>query len=119
MDIRDTALRHIDPTLGEAFGGAMTHSGGQDQLLDDTAQLQALGYSANFDRTMSLWENFSLGFTYLSPVVGVYSVFAICLAAAGPPFIWSYLVAGSGQMLVCLVFSEVVSQFPISGGIYP
>lgn len=97
----------------------MTHSGGQDQLLDDTAQLKALGYSAKFDRTMSLWENFSLGFTYLSPVVGVYSVFAICLAAAGPPFIWSYLLAGSGQMLVCLVFSEVVSQFPISGGIYP
>ena len=97
----------------------MTHSGGQDQLLDDAAQLKALGYAANFDRSMSLWENFSLGFTYLSPVVGVYSVFAICLAAAGPPFIWSYLLAGSGQMLVCLVFSEVVSQFPISGGIYP
>jgi amino acid transporter len=97
----------------------MSHSGAQDQVLDDAAQLKALGYSANFDRTMSLWENFSLGFTYLSPVVGVYSVFAICLAAAGPPMIWSYLLAGSGQMLVCLVFSEVVSQFPISGGIYP
>jgi amino acid transporter len=97
----------------------MSHSGSQDQVLDDAAQLKALGYTANFDRTMSLWENFSLGFTYLSPVVGVYSVFAICLAAAGPPMIWSYLIAGSGQMLVCLVFSEVVSQFPISGGIYP
>jgi len=97
----------------------MTHVRGQDQVVDDAAQLKALGYSANFDRTMSLWENFSLGFTYLSPVVGVYSVFAICLAAAGPPMIWSYLLAGSGQMLVCLVFSEVVSQFPISGGIYP
>lgn len=97
----------------------MGQSGRQEQVSDDAAQLKALGYNANFDRTMSLWENFSLGFTYLSPVVGVYSVFAICVAAAGPPMIWSYLIAGSGQMMVCLVFSEIVSQFPISGGIYP
>jgi len=89
------------------------------QAQNDAAQLQALGYATKFDRSMSLWENFALGFTYLSPVVGVYSVFAICVAAGGPPMMWSYLLAGSGQMLVCLVFSEIVSQFPISGGIYP
>jgi amino acid transporter len=88
-------------------------------LTDDEAQLAALGYSAKFDRTMSLWENFALGFTYLSPVVSVYAVFNSSIAAGGPPMIWSYLMAGMGQMLVCLVFSEVVSQFPISGGIYP
>ena len=41
----------------------------------DAAQLAALGYTAKFDRSMSVWENFALGFTYLSPVVGVYSVF--------------------------------------------
>jgi amino acid transporter len=85
----------------------------------DEEQLRALGYTSNFDRTMSLWENFALGFTYLSPVVGVYSVFAASIQAAGPPFIWSYILAGAGQLLVCLVFSEVVAQFPISGGIYP
>ena len=86
---------------------------------EDEAQLRALGYSAKFDRSMSLWENFALGFTYLSPVVGVYSVFAASLQAAGPPFIWSYPLAGIGQFLVCLVFSEIVAQFPIAGGIYP
>ena len=37
----------------------------------DADQLKALGYVSHFDRTMSRWENFSLGFTYLSPVVGV------------------------------------------------
>ena len=36
----------------------------------DADQLKALGYVSHFDRTMSKWENFSLGFTYLSPVVG-------------------------------------------------
>ena len=32
---------------------------------------------------------------------------------------WSYLLVGVGQMMVCLIFGEIVSQFPISGGIYP
>jgi amino acid transporter len=85
----------------------------------DTAQLAALGYTAKFDRKMSLWENFALGFTYLSPVVGVYSVFAVGITTGGPPMFWSYFLAAAGQFLVCLIFCEVVSQFPISGGLYP
>ncbi|MBU6442309.1 MAG: amino acid permease [Alphaproteobacteria bacterium] len=85
----------------------------------DAAQLAALGYTAKFDRSMSLWENFALGFTYLSPVVGVYSVFDLGLSTGGPPMLWSYFLAGAGQFLVCLIFGEVVSQFPISGGLYP
>ena len=32
---------------------------------------------------------------------------------------WSYLLVGIGQLLVCLVFCEVVSQYPIAGGIFP
>jgi amino acid transporter len=85
----------------------------------DTKQLQDLGYTSNFERSMTFWENFSLGFTYLSPVVGVYSVFAMALKAGGPPMFWNYFLVGLGQFLVCLVFGEVVSQYPISGGIYP
>lgn len=68
---------------------------------------------------MSKWENFSLGFTYLSPVVGVYTIFASAFAAGGPPMWWTYLLVGAGQLLVCLIFGEIVSQFPISGGLYP
>lgn len=85
----------------------------------DAEQLRALGYTSNFDRTMSFWENFSLGFTYLSPVVGVYSVFAMALRAGGPPMLWNYIYVGIGQFLVCLIFGEIVSQYPIAGGIYP
>src|SRR6185295_3100862 len=38
---------------------------------------------------------------------------------AGPPMIWSLLIAGAGQLLVALVFSEIVAQFPVAGGVYP
>ena len=85
----------------------------------DADQLRSLGYVSHFDRSMSIWENFALGFTYLSPVVGVYTIFATTFAAGGPPMWWTYLFVGMGQMLVCLIFGEIVSQFPISGGIYP
>jgi amino acid transporter len=85
----------------------------------DDEQLGRLGYRPRFERSMGLWGNFALGFTYLSPVVGVYTLFSISLAAGGPPFFWSYLVVGAGQLLVCLVFCEIVSQYPITGGILP
>ena len=98
---------------------AMMDASHRATLDADAAQLEALGYTSKFDRSMSKLENFSLGFTYLSPVVGVYSLFGFALAAGGPPMFWWYLLVGIGQMLVCLIFGEVVSQFPISGGLYP
>jgi amino acid transporter len=86
---------------------------------DDDAQLAALGYSGEFQRSMGLWANMALGFTYLSPLVGVYSLFAYSLSIGGPPAIWWIVIVGAGQLLVALVFGEVVSQYPLAGGIYP
>jgi len=85
----------------------------------DGDHLAALGYENSFNRSMSLWANFALGFTYLSPLVGVYSLFALAISTAGPPSIFWMIIIGGGQMLVALVFGEVVSQYPIHGGIYP
>lgn len=48
----------------------------------DAAHLDKLGYKSEFKRDMSPWANFSLGFTYLSPVVGIYTLFAYALATA-------------------------------------
>ncbi len=87
--------------------------------LGDTEHLKVLGYDDSFKRSMSLWANFALGFTYLSPLVGVYSLFALALSTGGPPSIFWLVIVGTGQLLVALVFGEVVSQYPIAGGIYP
>ncbi|WML30037.1 amino acid permease [Neobacillus sp. OS1-32] len=90
-----------------------------EHLDSDAAHLASLGYESEFRRDMSPWANFSLGFTYLSPVVGVYTLFAYALAQGGPPMIWSLIICGLGQLLVALVFSEIVAQFPVAGGVYP
>ncbi len=97
----------------------MTTAGPPAGQTDDDAQLAALGYSGEFHRSMGLWANMALGFTYLSPLVGVYSLFAYSLSIGGPPAIWWIVIVGVGQLLVSLVFGEVVSQYPLAGGIYP
>lgn len=90
-----------------------------DTTSADTDHLKVLGYDEGFQRSMSLWANFALGFTYLSPLVGIYSLFALGLATGGPPSIFWIFIVGAGQLLVALVFGEIVSQYPIAGGIYP
>ena len=97
----------------------MTPPGAHGGGTADDAQLAALGYTGQFERSMGLWANMALGFTYLSPLVGVYSLFAYSLSIGGPPSIWWIVIVGAGQFLVSLVFGEVVSQYPLAGGIYP
>jgi amino acid transporter len=89
-----------------------------EQTRADAAQLASFGYRQQLTRALGLWSNFSLGFTYLSPVVGVYTLFAFGLATAGPAVIWTIPLVVAGQMLVVLTFAEVSSQYPIAGGIY-
>ena len=84
----------------------------------DAAQLAALGYTQKLTRALGLWSNFAVGFTYLSPLVGVYSVFDYGLATGGPSFFWTIPLVLIGQGLVLLTFAEVASQYPLAGGIY-
>jgi amino acid transporter len=90
-----------------------------ERLDEDAAHLAALGYEVHFKRELRLRDTFALGFTYLSPLVGIYSLFAFAIDEAGPPAFWTVVLAGAGQFLVALVFGEIVSQFPIAGGLYP
>jgi amino acid transporter len=76
-------------------------------------------YRSEFKREMGFWGNLALGFTYLSPVVGVYTTIGAAIAISGAPAFWWLVIAGFGQLLVAMVFGEVVSQYPIAGGIYP
>lgn len=92
--------------------------GGPVASAEDVELLAALGYEQRFDRKVSLWGNFALGFVYLSPLVGVLSLFAVGLSTAGGPSVFWIVLIGLGQLLVALVFGEIVSQFPLAGGLY-
>ena len=77
------------------------------------------GKATQFERSIGLISNFSLGFTYLSPLTAVYSLFALAITLAGPPAFWWVVIAACGQLLVAVVFGETASQYPITGGLYP
>ena len=49
----------------------------QSAALDDDARLASLGYQPQLNRVLGLFANFSVAFTYLSPMVGIYSLFVL------------------------------------------
>lgn len=61
---------------------------------------------------------FGLSFADLSPIVGIYTVFAIGLIAAGPAFLWAFPLVLIGQLVVCGVFGNLVSKWPLQGSVY-
>ncbi|HET7566363.1 MAG TPA: APC family permease [Gaiellaceae bacterium] len=86
--------------------------------MDDVQYLEHLGYKQQLSRVMGIWSNFALGFTYLSPLVGIYSLFGYALATGGAAVLWAIPIVVLGQAMVVLVFGEVASQYPIAGGVY-
>jgi hypothetical protein len=41
--------------------------------MNESSRLAALGYRQELSRVLSLFDNFAVAFSYLSPMVGVYS----------------------------------------------
>src|SRR5215208_5837037 len=59
-----------------------------------------------------------MGFATISPVVGLYAVALVGTVVAGPAWVWVLPIAFAGQCLLLAVYSELASEFPISGGPY-
>ena len=80
--------------------------------------IAGFGYRPQFKRVLSLFADFSLGFSCMAPVGAFYGLFGFALATAGPAYFWTLPVVLAGQALVALVFAEAASQYPIAGSIY-
>jgi amino acid transporter len=87
-------------------------------LDDDDTRLESLGYRPQLNRVLGLFSNFSVAFTYLSPMVGIFTLFSLGLATGGPAYIWLTFIPVAGMLLVALVFGELASHYPISGALY-
>lgn len=69
-------------------------------------------------REFTLWSAFAFAFAFISPIVALYAIFGLAYSTAGPSFWWNFLIVFGGQLLVALVFAELVSRWPIEGSIY-
>src|SRR3954452_25640318 len=87
--------------------------------VDDDARLENLGYKPQLSRVLGFFANFAVAFTYLSPMVGIYSLFVLGLAVAGPAYLWLTFIPVIGMLFVALVFGEFASHYPVAGALYP
>jgi amino acid transporter len=84
----------------------------------ESDRLARFGYRQELSRVLSLFDNFSVAFSYLSPMVGVYSLYTLGLGTGGPRYIWTMPVVVCGMLLVASVFGELSSEYPLSGALY-
>jgi amino acid transporter len=87
-------------------------------VVDDDARLANLGYKPQLNRVLGFFSNFAVAFTYLSPMVGIYSLFVLGLATGGPAYIWLTIIPVIGMLFVALVFGELASHYPVAGALY-
>ena len=74
--------------------------------------------SGELKREFTFRSAFSLAFAFISPIIGLYTIFALALGAAGPGFWWGFPIVLGGQLLVALVLAELSSIWPLEGGLY-
>src|SRR4051794_16280660 len=84
----------------------------------DDARLESLGYKPQLNRVLGLFSNFAVAFSYLSPMVGIYSLFTLGVGTGGPAYVWLTWLPVAGMLLVALVFGELASHYPVAGALY-
>jgi amino acid transporter len=89
-----------------------------ERPLDDDARLANFGYRPQLNRVLGLFGNFSVAFTYLSPMVGIYSLFLLGVGTGGPAYLWLTIIPVVGMLFVALVFGELGSHYPVAGALY-
>jgi amino acid transporter len=81
-------------------------------------RLASLGYRPQLNRVLGFFENFAVAFAYLSPMVGIYSLFLVGVATGGPAYLWLAIIPAVGMLFVALVFGELASHYPVAGALY-
>ncbi|MFB7755006.1 APC family permease [Streptomyces sp. NPDC056121] len=84
----------------------------------DAARLADLGYTQELSRSLGILGNIAMGFAVVSPVVALYAVSMVGTMIAGPAWVWALPIVLLGQCLVVNVYSELASQWPLTGGPY-
>jgi amino acid transporter len=110
-----------DPIQGR---GGLPHSNmSQDSSFDagalqDDTYLEQLGYKPELNRALGSFSSFAVQFSMIAVGSSIFTTLIVGLGYFGPASFWSFLVGGGGQMLVGLAIAELVSCYPLAGGVY-
>jgi amino acid transporter len=89
-----------------------------DVETQDGDRLATLGYKQELSRVLSFFDNFSVAFSYLSPMVGIYSLYVLGFTTGGPRYLWLIPLVVAFMLPVALTFGELASDYPLSGALY-
>lgn len=84
----------------------------------DEQTLERFGYRQELERRLGYFSSFALSFSIISVTTGLFANYGNGLRAAGPAFVWTWLIVGGGQFLVALVFARLATEIPLSGYAY-
>lgn len=86
---------------------------------EDVELLNRLGYKQELNRSLGLFSSFGVQFTSIAIGSALFTTIIVGFGFFGPASFWAYLVGGALQVLfVGLVVGELVSAYPLSGGVY-
>src|SRR2546421_3397730 len=110
-------MRHLRPTIGGPMADIVAPVP-PGAVENEDARLENLGYRPQLNRVLGFFANFAVAFTYLSPMVGIYSLFLLGVAVGGPAYLWLTIIPVVGMLFVALVFGELASHYPVAGALY-
>src|SRR2546429_877523 len=84
----------------------------------DAHDLGRFGYKQELRRALGVYSSFAVAFSYISPSTGIFTLFILGIALAGPFFWWSWPIVVIGQLIIALNFAEISSHFPVAGSVY-
>ncbi|HEY0829670.1 MAG TPA: amino acid permease [Candidatus Dormibacteraeota bacterium] len=84
----------------------------------DVQDLARFGYKQELRRALGVYSSFAVAFSYISPSTGIFTLFILGIALAGPFFFWSWPIVVVGQLIIALNFAEVSAHFPVAGSVY-
>jgi amino acid transporter len=85
----------------------------------DATYLAKFGYKQELNRALGLFSSFGVQFTAISVGSVLFTTMIVGLGFFGPASFWPFLLGGALQVFsVGLAVAQLVSAFPLSGGVY-
>jgi amino acid transporter len=84
----------------------------------DNAYLRTLGVEPKLRRALGFFTGSLFAIAFQGPTTGALLVTGATLAIGGPAFIWAIPLIFVFQLVLALLWAELSSHFPLTGGIY-
>lgn len=102
------------PPIPTGTGEPLVHN-----VADDQRHLHKYGYKQELNRALGLFSSFGVQFTSISVGSVVFTTIVVGFGFFGPASFWPFVIGGALQVFgVGLAVAQLVSAFPLSGGVY-